>query len=138
MSDDVILAKCESIENCIKSIHKYYNQNPDSLQDQMIQDAIVLNLERACQLSIDLAMFLVRKFSLGVPKESREAFEKIHEKGIIGAVLLENLKKMVAFRNIAIHEYKKIDLDIIQLIIEQKIDVTFQEFVKCVLKFKVP
>lgn len=135
MADDVILAKCESIENCIKSIHNYYGKNPDSLLDQMKQDAIILNLERACQVSIDLAMFLVRKFSLGIPKESREAFEKIHQKGIIDAALLENLKKMVAFRNIAIHEYKKIDIHVIQLIIEDQLDKTFQNFVRCVLKF---
>lgn len=82
MADDVVLSKCEIIEFRLKNIFKffkYYNHDPNSLHDQKTLDAIVLNLTRICQLSIDLAMFLVRKFSLGVPKESREAFEKIRQ-----------------------------------------------------------
>ena len=134
MGDDVLLNKCESIEKCLKSIEKYYRSDASSLQDQMTQDAIVLNLERACQLSIDIAMYMIKELKLGIPKESREAFEKISEQNIIPKELSTSLKKMVSFRNIAVHEYKKLDLVIVQKILENELETTFKNYVKCILK----
>jgi len=36
------------------------------------QDSIILNLQRACEASIDAAMHLVRVKRLGIPQESRD------------------------------------------------------------------
>ncbi len=137
MVNDVILAKCESIEKCIRSINNYYNNDRNSLQDIKTQDAIIINIERACQCSIDLAMLLVRQFKLGLPKESRDAFDKICEKGIIDKHLNEKLKKMVAFRNIAIHEYKKLDLQIIEHIICVELEKTFKPLIHIILNTNI-
>jgi ketosteroid isomerase-like protein len=44
------------------------------LSSQTTQDAIILNLQRASETSIDAAMHLVRLHRLGVSQETREAF----------------------------------------------------------------
>ena len=136
MVNDVIFSKCESIERCLASILKYYDNNPKSLDDIMIQDAIILNIERASQISIDMGMFLVREFKLGIPKDSREVFDKLFEKNVIHKELAQNLKNMVSFRNIAVHEYKNLDIHIVQSIIENKLDDTFRSFVQAILQFQ--
>ena len=41
---------------------------------------------------------------------------------------------MVSFRNIAVHEYKKLDLVIVQKILENELETTFKNYVKCILK----
>ena len=64
------------------------------------RDAIILNLQRACETSIDAAMRIVRVKKLGVLEESRAAFELLEENGIIPVELSKNLKKMVGFRKI--------------------------------------
>jgi uncharacterized protein YutE (UPF0331/DUF86 family) len=76
MIDDVIINKVESIYRCIRRIREKYSTSPSDLQTNITkQDSIVLNLQRACELSIGLAMQLIRKFSLGIPNSSIEAFE---------------------------------------------------------------
>ena len=54
--NDVILNKTTTIERCIKRIHEVYEGNPENLTDYTKQDSIILNIQRACEASIDLAM----------------------------------------------------------------------------------
>ncbi|MDV2887450.1 hypothetical protein RYX45_19920, partial [Alkalihalophilus pseudofirmus] len=49
------LNKINIIERCIRRIHEEYENNPEHLKNFTKQDSIVLNLQRACEASIDLA-----------------------------------------------------------------------------------
>ena len=53
--NDVILNKTTTIERCVKRIHEVYEDNPANLADFTKQDSIILNIQRACEASIDLA-----------------------------------------------------------------------------------
>ncbi len=118
MPDDVILNKAEIIERCIERIKQTYNRDPAALaSDFTIQDVVVLNLERACQAAIDIGMRWVRLKALGVPKDSREAFSLLSAAGHISEELAGSLRKMVGFRNIAVHDYRVIDFDIVRAIV---------------------
>ena len=71
MVDDVLLNKSATIERCLKRIREEYGGEDTNLYHNITrQDAIVLNLQRACQAAIDLATHLVRIHSLGVPQEN--------------------------------------------------------------------
>jgi len=130
---DVVRNKLATIERCIGRIDEEYKGSPATLKNYTKQDAIVLNLQRACEAAIDIAMHCCAKNKLGVPQESRNAFEFLSEKGIIPASLSQTLKGMVGFRNIAVHDYKSINLDILQAIIEKHLD-ELVEFGRLILK----
>ena len=120
--DDVVLNKASIIERCIKRIHEEYQDNPENLKNYTKQDSIILNIQRACEAAIDLAMHIVSTKKLGVPQESREAFELVAEDDIISEGLKNNLGGMVGFRNIAVHNYQEIKLAIIRNIIEERLE----------------
>jgi uncharacterized protein YutE (UPF0331/DUF86 family) len=79
-------------------------------------DALTLNIERACQASIDMAMHIVAKQHLGVPQSSAEAFDLLHRASLINTELCHSLRAMTGFRNVAIHEYQELDLEILHYI----------------------
>lgn len=121
--DDVLLNKAASIERCIARVREVYAGDPRHLTaDLTRQESIILNLQRACEAAIDLAMHLVRKHRLGIPQESREAFDLLASAGIIDERLAGALKRMVGFRNVAVHEYTRLSLEIVQAIIETRLD----------------
>ncbi|MEG6615992.1 DUF86 domain-containing protein [Peptococcaceae bacterium 1198_IL3148] len=64
---------------------------------------------------IDLAMHMVAENKLGIPH------------------LAKKLKAMVGFRNIAVHDYQKLNLDIIQKIIKDHL-VDFKKFATAMLR----
>ena len=64
-------------------------------------------------------MHLVRKHRLGIPQDSRDAFDLLAAAGKLEAPLAESLKRRVGFRNVAVHSYTRIDLAIVRATIER-------------------
>lgn len=67
-------------------------------------------------------MHLVRKHGLGIPQESREAFELLETGDLLEGELAQRMKKMVGFRNVAIHDYTELSFDIIKAIITERVE----------------
>jgi uncharacterized protein YutE (UPF0331/DUF86 family) len=134
MADDVILNKADIIERCLQRIAQEYAGNPDNLRKHLTkQDSILLNLERACQAAIDMAMRAVKLRKLGLPKESREAFDLLLQAGLIDAGLCRRMHGLVGFRDTAVHNYKKLDLDIVEAILLKHLG-DFREFERVIIK----
>jgi uncharacterized protein YutE (UPF0331/DUF86 family) len=132
MQNDIILNKAEIIERCILRIYEEYEDNPNNLQNLTKQDSIILNIQRACEASIDIAMYIVADMKLGIPQTSRDAFDLLNKASIIDKRLADLLKAMVGFRNIAIHNYQSLDLKIVQNIIEERLN-DLREFTSAIL-----
>ncbi|EFZ1984478.1 DUF86 domain-containing protein [Shigella flexneri] len=134
MKNDVILNKISVIERCMNRVKVVYENNPENLKDYTKQDSIILNIQRACEASIDLAMHIVAERKLGLPQTSRDAFDMLHEALIIDENTVKRLKAMVGFRNIAVHDYQTVNLDILQQIVTNHLE-DFTDYTKQILKF---
>ncbi|MGI6451707.1 MAG: type VII toxin-antitoxin system HepT family RNase toxin [Desulfitobacteriia bacterium] len=121
MTDDIIYNKIAIIERCLYRINEEYNNDSANLKNITKQDSIVLNIQRACEASIDLAMHFVAVKRLGIPQNSRDAFDMLAANSIINKELADRLKAMVGFRNIAAHNYQDLDLSIIEQIIKNNL-----------------
>ncbi len=135
MINDIVLNKTQVIKRCINRINEEYRNNPENLQYYTKQDSIILNLLRACEASIDLAMHFVAEKNLGLPQSSRQAFELLQQNNIIEQDLADRLKAMVGFRNIAVHDYQSINLGILQKVIENHLQ-DFEHFTNRLIKIK--
>ena len=134
MAEDVILNKATSIERCLQRIREEYAGDDNNLfTNQTKEDAIVLNLQRACETAIDLAMYVVNQRRLGVPQESRDAFTLLQTAGILLPDLATRMQKMVGFRNVAVHEYTRLNLDVVRAIITKQLD-DFRTFSSTIVK----
>ena len=134
MVDDVLVNKAASIERAVRRVREEYaGDDANLVANQTRQDAIILNLQRACESSIDAAMHLVRVRRLGIPQDTREAFTLLQSAGMLDGALADRLKKMVGFRNVAIHDYQTLSLDIVRRIILERLD-DFAGFVAVILR----
>ena len=121
MPIDVILNKAHVIERCLRRVKEEYADSPANLQHITKQDSIILNLQRACEAAMDLAMHGVAERRLGLPQSSRDAFVLLSQNGILEPELAKRLQAMVGFRNIAVHDYQSVNLAILQGIIENNL-----------------
>lgn len=127
MADDVLLNKAASIERCVARAREEYNASPDSFATNFTrQDAAILNIQRACEAALDMGQHLVRRDRLGVPQSARDVFALLARAGWIDAALADALKRMVGFRNIAVHEYQALQLPITINIIAHHLDEFLQ------------
>jgi uncharacterized protein YutE (UPF0331/DUF86 family) len=130
--NDVIINKIATIERCLQRINVVYAEVNDNLStDYTRQDSIVLNLQRACEASIDLANYVNKHKALGIPQSSRDAFELLFRANLLSEEVALNLKKMVGLRNIAVHDYQELNIEIVKFIVENHL-VDFQHFIKAI------
>ena len=128
MINDVCLNKAASVRRCLLRIEQEYAHDAVRLTNFTHQDAIVLNLQRACESSIDLAMHWVAERKLGTPQTSRDAFGILASAKLLDEALALRLQRMIGFRNIAVHDYIQIQVPILQNILDHHLG-DFEAFV---------
>ncbi|MDX2066032.1 MAG: DUF86 domain-containing protein [Fimbriimonadaceae bacterium] len=109
MSLEILLDKLESIERCLANIALYSNAPALEGYPHAWEDAIQTNLQRACELTIDVANLLVQARDLGVSRTAAGAFRLLESAGWISSELAEEMSRMVRFRNVLAHRYKSLD-----------------------------
>lgn len=134
MADDVLINKSGTVERCVARAREEYARGPASFAtDFTRQDAAILNVQRACEAVLDMGQHIVRREGLGVPQSARDVFELMARGQWIDAELAEALKRMVAFRNIAVHDYQSLILPILVKVITDHLD-EFLAFTRIVLQ----
>ncbi len=127
MVDDVILNKAATIERCVRRAREEYAAAGNAFAgDYTRQDAAILNIQRACEAALDLGNHLIRVHRLGIPQSARDTFELLATNQIIPADLAQSMKKMVGFRNIAVHDYQSLLLPITENILQNHLDEFLQ------------
>ena len=118
--NEIILNKKISIERCIQQINTYYalDNGLPFAADYLRQDAISMNLQRACELTIDIANHLIKSRRLGLPQDSRDSFALLQQAGLITIEQMNGLQAMIGFRNTLVHQYQKLNLRIMVNVIE--------------------
>ena len=126
--DDICFNKAAIMERCLVRVFEEARLDPE-LKNWTHIDALVMNLERACQAAIDLAMHLVSRDRLGMPQTSAEAFQLLQTKGLLSLAVTQSLASMVGFRNVAVHAYQSLNLLIVKTIVDEDWKV-FVDFAK--------
>ena len=135
VEDEIVIEKVRIIERCLDRVREEFGGDPARLENHTIEDALVLNLQRACEAAIDLAMHAVRLRRLGLPHESREAFSLLEAARILDPSVADRMRKMVGFRNIVVHAYQDIDRARLVSIVQNHLE-DFVEFCKAIVRFK--
>jgi uncharacterized protein YutE (UPF0331/DUF86 family) len=129
MPDDILLNKGQIIRRCLARVQEEHGDDPLNLANPTKQDSIVINIQRACEAAIDLAMHFVAQRNLGIPQTSREAFTLLQTAGILSEDTSKQMRAMVGFRNIAVHNRQDLEIEVLQAIIQQHLG-DFERFLK--------
>ncbi len=118
---DLVLAKVDSLERCLARIAELRSTTGPGRSALDVQDITVLNLQRAVQAMIDLAAHIVASEGLGTPDSLGASFSLLERAGILDAELAEQMRRMTGFRNIAVHEYRRLDPAILESIVRERL-----------------
>lgn len=128
-----MINKAATIRRCVKRITEVFSNKVENLHDFTKQDSVILNLQRACEASIDLAMHMISIHKLGVPQSSRDAFDLLQRNGMLQESIAVRMKAMVGFRNVAVHDYQALQIPILHSIITKHLD-DFEQYIQQIIK----
>ena len=134
MDKDVLQAKLEALIRCIHRIKSQEISNLEELESNLDkQEIIVLNLQRAVQICVDIGNHILLDYNTPTPATMSETFKYLAENTIISAKNAEDLSHAVGFRNIAVHQYENLDCKIIYAIITSHLN-DFNDFASAISK----
>jgi uncharacterized protein YutE (UPF0331/DUF86 family) len=131
---DAALAKLASIERCLERIRTVTGGRPESLDRIDVEEIVVLNLQRAIQAAIDLSAHLISGRRWGLPESLKEHFQILADHEILSAEATRRLQSMVGFRNIAVHDYDRLDREILKSIVRDHLS-DLEDFATTVKSF---
>jgi uncharacterized protein YutE (UPF0331/DUF86 family) len=118
---DLILKKLARIETCVRELRDL--GRPSTLGNDVRERRFVEHtLQIAVQAAIDAASHVVSDERLGEPRTQRELFDLLAASGWIEAPLAETLKRMTSFRNVLVHGYDDVDLNVVRDILTSRLD----------------
>ncbi len=132
---DVVLAKVAATQRCLRRIKDVTGFDAARLDNLDVQDIFVLNLQRAIQSSVDLATHIIASEGLGISDTVRGNFVLLANAKIITKALSKKMQSMVGFRNIAIHEYQALDVNILKTLLTKHLNDLEQFYTTILIHF---
>jgi uncharacterized protein YutE (UPF0331/DUF86 family) len=100
--------------------------------DVDVRDRVERRLQLAAQIAIDVANYLIAHSRW--PRSERETlWEVLAREAVLPASLAESLRGLTGFRNVLVHEYLGIDLDVVAEALTREVDA-LAELRSCVLE----
>lgn len=118
MTDAALLAKrLAFIETCLRELRT--EARPEALRDSVRERRFVEHtLQLAIQAALDVGSHIVSDQRLGEPATYREIFDRLAEHGWIPSRLQAPLGAMTGFRNVLVHGYTEVDLEVVRDVLE--------------------
>lgn len=128
----IVARKLDSLRRCLDRVRERCPADVDTLaRDPDLQDIVALNLSRALQICVDLALHTLSTLGQPAPETMGQAFDQLANTGHLPADLALRLRKAVGFRNIAVHNYSSIDWAIVHAIAIDHLD-DFKAFAQAI------
>lgn len=118
---DLILKKLARIESCVQELRTWGDASHLET-DVRMRRFIEHTLQLAIQAAIDTAAHIVSDERLGEARNQRDLFDLLQRASWIEAALAGSLRRMVGFRNVLVHGYDEVDLEIVRDVLANRLD----------------
>jgi len=119
----LILRKLSSLEEYFEQLSEYRSISTDQYEkDWRSQRIIERTLQMMVETCIDIAGHIIADMKFRVPVSYADSFHVLAENGIVDDSLSESLEKMAKFRNVVVHDYDRVDKEIVIGILRKNLD----------------
>ena len=120
---DLILRKLADLYQYLAQVSEYRGITVEEYRrDWKIQRIVERTLQMAIEACVDVASHIIADRGLRVPATYAEAFEILGEAGLLDAALTAQMVRMAGFRNVLVHEYARVDAEVVVGILAGRLD----------------
>ena len=111
---NLILRKLATLEEYHQQIQEYSEITVEDYEnDWKTQRIVERTLQIMIELCLDIAGHVISDEKLRIPENYADTFRCIGEAGLIDRDTMETMEKMTQFRNVIVHQYERIDSEIV-------------------------
>jgi len=119
---ELIAARLERLRDYVKTLKAIQKYDLNSFKNDVFVHATAERyLQLAIECILDIGNHIISDRAFRKPDTYAEIFEILAENKVITKRLLKELEGMVAFRNILVHDYLRVDLDKVYDILHKRL-----------------
>jgi len=127
---DILWSKISAMERHLDRVRAKRDVSlAEFLKELDRQESVLFNLQMAIQNCIDMAAHVISEEGLGVAGSTNELFYLLEDRGLIESGLAEKMVRAVGFRNLVVHEYGKVDIEVVFLVSHENVS-DLEEFAR--------
>ncbi len=120
---ELVLRKLADLERYLAQVSEFRGMTVERYRgDWKVQRIVERTLQMAIEVCVDVANQVIADRGLRVPATYAEAFEVLAEAGLLDPAERDAMVRMAGFRNVVVHEYARIDPDIVVRILRERLD----------------
>ncbi len=132
---DVVESKLNFLREYLVDLKEYETISlSDYKKNKKDQRFVERTIHLACESCLDIAAHIISTSGMREPRDNKDLFLILFENRIISEPVYEAMTKMAKFRNIIVHDYARIDPEIVVGILHRNVD-DFRRFSKDIIQF---
>ena len=117
---DLIAKKLAEIETYVRELRTLVSV--EKIKVEVKEERFAAHtLQLAIQNTLDVCSHIVSDERLGEPRTNQELFTLLEHNGWLPGPLARNLRNMAGFRNILVHGYQKLNLDVLSDVLQHRL-----------------
>lgn len=132
---EVVISRVDKLNEYIsilKSVRKYDRET--YINDPIIYGAAERFLHLSIECILDISNHVISDMRYRKPENNKDIFLVLYENKIIDEKLKNNLCNMAGFRNILVHDYMKLDRELVYDIINSNLS-DMEDFIKTIIEY---
>ena len=114
LDKNLILRKLSELEDYQSQLEEYENISVNAYNnDWKVQRIIERTLQLMIEICVDISHHIISARKYRIPTSYADTFLVLFEQQVFDETLLDRLQQMAKFRNILVHNYEKVDPEIV-------------------------
>ena len=135
VDETLILRKLAELDEYTSQVKEYEQITvAQYLDDWKIPRIIERTLQMMIETCLDIASHIIADKELRVPTSYSDTFKVLHEEKIVSSELFSALDRMAKFRNVVVHQYEKVDAEIVVGILKKDLK-DFMDYKNAIVGF---
>jgi len=103
--------------------------------NKLIRKAVERTLHTAIEVCLDIGHHIIAREGFRSPEDNKDVFVVLGEEGVIPHELISRLADIARFRNLLVHEYTRLDNNIVYGILKRRLG-DFDEFARAIAAYR--
>ena len=131
----LVMKKLSELEECVGALERMRKYDSAAIKsDKEKEWAVEHGLQVSIQIVVDIGAHILASSGEGDVEDYAEIIERLGKKGVLPKDFATRIKGMAGFRNILVHEYAKLDMDLVCDMLKNRLD-DFRKFAGHVNKY---
>jgi uncharacterized protein YutE (UPF0331/DUF86 family) len=132
---ELVLRKMSELEEYQQQLQEFKGITVQQYrEDWKTQRIVERTLQMMIETCLDIANHIVADRGYRVPINYADTFKVLGENSVLDKRLVDRMEKMAKFRNVLVHQYEKIEAEIIVGILKKKLG-DFNQFTTAIIGF---